>query len=366
MGSAAAWALARRGVQALVFEQFDHVHTFGSHGGKTRVIRHAYAEGAEYVPLMLRADRLWQELQALSGQEILVRTGGLDLATPGYTHAQSARASAEAHSLPHEMLGGEEVRRRWPQFTIGDEWQACYSPGAGFLRVEPALRALAAQARSGGVTIQERCAVLAWGADDESAWVESTSGTYHCDRLIVTAGAWTSGILAGLGLPLTVLRKILWWFLVDDRAAFSPERFPVFIAESAGGEIYGLPISDDPGLKLAAHSGGDAVNPDTVDRTAHAHETDQVMPFAATILNGVRQEPVDSAVCLYVMSPDSDFILDRHPRWSHVVLGAGFSGHGFKFAPAIGEHLVELALDPEQHAHARFALDRLQVSPLSA
>ncbi|MDQ3044650.1 MAG: N-methyl-L-tryptophan oxidase [Chloroflexota bacterium] len=366
MGSAAAWALARRGVKALVFERFNHVHSFGSHGGKTRVIRHAYAEGADYVPLVQRADHLWQELEAVSGQEILVRTGGLDLAAPGYSHAQSARISAEAHGLPHQMLGGEEVRRRWPQFAIGDEWQACFSPDAGFLRVEPALRSLAAQARENGVTILERDAVLDWGADERHAWVQTTSGMYQCDRLIVTAGAWTSRILAELRLPLTVLRKILWWFEVEDRAAFAPERFPVFIAESAGREIYGLPISDDSGLKLAAHSGGDPVSPDEVDRHVHPHEIDQVMPFASTILKGVYQVPVESAVCLYVMTPDSDFILDRHPDWSHVVLGAGFSGHGFKFAPAIGEHLVELALDENRQGHARFALSRLMRTPSPA
>ena len=146
MGTAAAWALGKRGGRTLVLERFGHVHAMGSHSGKTRIIRHAYAEGAEYVPLVQRADALWLELEQATGRKILHRTGGLDMAAPGEDQARDARRSAEHWGLPFEWLTGDEVRRRWPQFQIPDDWDACYSPQAGFLDVEPALHGLAGSA----------------------------------------------------------------------------------------------------------------------------------------------------------------------------------------------------------------------------
>ena len=156
MGTAAAWALGKRGLKTLVLEQFHHVHDQGSHGGETRVIRHAYAESPEYVPLVRRADQLWQELEAATGEQVLVRCGGLELAAPGFAHARAARASADAHGLSYEWLAPAEVMSRWPAFRVPDDWDALYSPDSGFLLTEPALRGMANAARELGATILER------------------------------------------------------------------------------------------------------------------------------------------------------------------------------------------------------------------
>ena len=358
MGSAAAWALGKRGVRSLVLEQYRHVHTLGSHGGKTRIIRHAYAESPDYVPLVQSADALWQELEGQTGEQILHRTGGLDLAAPGFRHAQDARTSAEQFGLPFEWLTGAEVRHRWPVWSVDDNWEACFSLQAGYLSVEPALHAMAAAARQGGVIIREEEQVQRWEVDGAGVRVETDRATYTADRLIVAAGAWSGQLLAGLGMPLTVLRKTLWWFQLDDPTPFAPERFPVFITESHAGEIYGFPADQEGRLKVAAHSGGEPTDPQTVERKTRPGEHRDVLATAQRLLKGIPDQVVESAVCLYTMTPDTDFIVDRIPASPQVVVAAGFSGHGFKFATAIGECLADLALDPMVTPLPRLALSR--------
>lgn len=358
MGSSAAWALAKRGARALVLEQFSHVHTFGSHGGKTRIIRHAYAESPAYVPLVQRADDLWLELEREAGEKILHRTGGLELAAPGYRHAAAARASATIHGLPHEWLSPADANRRWEGIAIPDDWDVLYSPQAGFLLTEPALRSLVRLAGRVGMELHQDEPARAWGATADEVWVRTDRTTYRADRLIITAGAWASSILADLGLPLTVLRKVLWWLAVEDPAPFALGRFPVFIADSDAGEIYGFPIHDHPGLKIAEHSGGQPTTPEAVDRVARDDEKAPVVALGQRIFSGVTDRVLESVVCLYTMTPDHNFVVDRHPKWPRVALGAGFSGHGFKFATAIGEHLAELALDDATQPYPLLSLAR--------
>jgi monomeric sarcosine oxidase len=358
MGTAAAWELGKRGERALVLEQFNHVHGFGAHSGKTRIIRHAYSEGADYVPLVLRADDLWVELESVSGQKILHRVGGLEMSGPGHTHTEQARRSAEAHNVPFEVLEPSEIRTRWPAFHEPDDWDAIYCPRSGFLAVEPALTALGAHARALGIEIKENEPAREWGANESGAWVKTDEATYTADRLIITAGAWSSALLADLDLSFEVKRKTLFWLDVEQPERFSPDRFPVFIADSPGQEFYGFPIFDEPGLKVAVHTGGQPTSPDDVDRNVRDAEKQDVLPAAQRLFGGVTGRVLSSVVCLYTMSPDEDFIVDRHPRWPHVVFGAGFSGHGFKFATAIGEHLTDLAFDPSTNPYPILSFSR--------
>lgn len=363
MGTAAAWALGRRGVKTLVLEQFEHVHTFGSHGGETRIIRHAYAESPEYVPLVLRADQLWQELEAETGQRILIRCGGMELAAPGHDHARAARASADEHGLRYEWLEPQEVTARWPGFTIPDGWDALYSPDSGFLLTEPALRGMALVARRLGATILEQTPVVAIGAESDRVWVDTIDKRFEAEHLLVTAGAWSASLLHALGLPISVLRKTLWWQAVNDPTPYQPERFPVFISDSAAGEIYGFPVIDGQSLKIANHGGGEIADPDTVDRVTRPGENLACLNLAAQLLPGVTERVFKSAVCLYAMTPDTDFIVDRDPRSNRVAFGAGFSGHGFKFATAIGELLAGLVLDAELQTPERIGLARFSGAP---
>lgn len=358
MGLATAWALAQRGQRALVLEQFTFVHDRGAHSGQTRIFRHAYAEGPEYIPLVLRAEALWLELEAQTQTQVLHRVGGLDIAAPGYEHARRARASAVQHGIDFQWLTPAEVRRTWPMIHIPDDWEAGFGAGAGFLDVEPALYALHDLARQGGVELRPHTPGTAWGASAQGAWVQTDAGRYDADTLIITAGAWAGRLLRDLGLPLTIQRKVLWWLDVEDPTLYAPAHFPVFITDSVHGEVYGFPIYQQSGFKIANHAGGDPTDPDQVDRHVRPDERHDVMGLAAWFFTGVTSRVLRSAVCLYARTPDTHFLLDRHPQWPHVIIGAGFSGHGFKFTPAIGEHLVALALERAVVPHPLFRLGR--------
>ena len=360
MGTAAAAALGQRGVRTLLIEQFQHIHTLGSHGGRTRIIRHAYAESPEYVPLVKRADQLWTALEQETETRILHRTGVLELAAPGHRHARAARQSADEHDIPYEWLSPNEASARWPAVKVPEDWDVLFSSAGGYLLTEPALGALGRQATRHGVEICTNETVQKWRATPTGVAVSTDKQTYGSDRIIVTAGAWTAHVLKSLDLdlPLTVRRKVLWWLAVNDETVFAPERFPVFMTDSADGEIYGFPIAEHPGLKIANHADGTPTTPEMVDRTVRDEEKSDVVSLARQIFPSVTDRVIDSVVCLYTMTPDTDFILDRHPEWPTVVVGAGFSGHGFKFAPAIGEHLATLALDGSALPMPRLSLKR--------
>ena len=362
MGSAAAWALVKQGLRPVVLEQFSVVHDQGSHSGDTRIFRHAYAESPDYVPLVLRADELWQDLMAATGEQVLNRCGGLELAAPGYVHASAAREAADIHGLSYEWLTPAEARERWPQITVPSDWDVLYSDASGFLNVEPAIRGMMTLAEQSGAVVKTNTPVIDWGHDGGDIWIDTPSGRIHAAAAIITAGAWAGRALRDLGLPLHVRRKTLWWQRLRHPGEFTPEKLPVFITDSDIGGIYGFPCVDGASLKIANHLDGDRVEPDSVDRTTREGENADVLALAAQLFPDVTPTVVKSAVCLYMMTPDTDFILDRHPELPNVAIGAGFSGHGFKFAPAVGEVLANLVTNPAMETQSRFRLSRFETA----
>lgn len=361
MGTAAAWQLGLRGERAVVFEQFNHVHSLGAHSGQTRVFRHAYAEDPDYVPFVLRADTLWTQLEAETGKTVLHRVGALELANEsGGQHAARARMSAEKYNLDFDWLDADEIRRRWPQFKIGDGWAGGFGASAGFLDVEPALHAMGDSARANGIEFREQTLVTDWGATDQGVWVDTADDRVTGDRLIVTAGPWAWKMLAKAGVAFYVLRKTLWWMAVAEPEQFAYGRLPVFMADHEEFGLYGFPIFGQPGLKYANHQGGTRTDPDQVERTTTDTEA-AFMVRAGRWLFGDEQitgEVIKSAVCMYAMTPDGHFIIDRLPDHQNVTIGAGFSGHGFKFATAVGEHLVDLAYDAAARPYDILSIDR--------
>jgi monomeric sarcosine oxidase len=358
MGTAAAWALAKRGIDALVLEQYSHVHTMGSHGGHTRIFRHAYSEGADYVPLMQRADQLWCELGEQLGLDIVHRVGILEMDSPGTHHSHNARDAARQHGIPYEWLTADEIRYRWPAFDPPDGWEGGFSDRAGFLEVEPALRGMAVLARHGGVRIVENTPVSNWGVETTGCWVNTVTDQFSADRLIITGGSWTSQIVQELQLPLTVVRKVIFWLDIENPALFRPGRFPVFAADTGASEVYGFPVFGLPGMKVANHLGGEQTTPETVDRSADPSEANDILDCTRFLLPAVSDRVIASAVCLYTRTPDEHFIIDRHPAHPEVTIAAGFSGHGFKFATVVGEHLADLALSAETRPYDLFQIDR--------
>lgn len=345
-GSAACYHLARRGVSVVGLEQFAIGHDRGSSHGDTRIIRQAYFEHPDYVPLLKRAYTLWDELAEAAGLELFRRTPLL-LSGPVDGEAVSgALRSAALHHLDVESMTADEARRRHPGLMIPDDHAVVIEPNAGFLWVERCVTAHAELARQVGADLRERCVVRRVQPQANGVTIETDTETFEAARLVVTAGAWTGPLLADLGLPLTVVRKFVGWFATTNGAYRIEDGYPIYYIEQPGAAYYGFPSLDGRTIKVAEHLSGEPVtDPAAVDRTARPDHVALLAPFLERVLPLATTQLVRHSVCLYTHTPDRHFIVDRHPHWPQVTIAAGFSGHGFKFTSVLGEALAELCLD---------------------
>ena len=340
MGSMTALELTRRGRRVIGFDRFRPPHPFGSSHGKSRIIREAYFEHPQYVPLVQRAYQRWAELERDAGQQLLIPTGGLMIGRPDGILVSGAKRSALEHGLPFELLSSTEVNQRFPVFKLGADEVGLFEPRAGVLLPEQAVAAALQLAQTAGAEFHFDEPVSSWNAG-ERVTLRTRAGHRSVGHVVLTAGAWLGGELPRLALPLQVARQTLFWFSSDQAALTAPERMPIFIWEWEPGRMfYGFPDLGD-GVKLAIHHEGETTTPDQVRRTVYPDESGELVEVAATRLIGLGP-PRESAVCLYSNTPDGDFILDRHPADERVIVASPCSGHGFKFAPAIGEALADL------------------------
>ncbi len=343
MGAAAAAELAGRGRRVLGLEQFDLVHDRGSSHGHTRIIRKAYFEHPDYVPLLHRAYERWYELEEQQGRHLFTECGCLNIGRPDGELIAGVRRSSAEHRLDVEQLDPAELRRRFPAFTFGNEYHGMLERDAGFLYVEDCVQAYVDQARLHGAELHAQEPAVRWEASAHGVLVQTERQTYTADRLVITAGAWAARILDALSLPLEVVRKALLWIAPADSSPFRRQRFPVYLTETPEGIYYGFPVLDEHGLKVARHDGGELVaDPSSVNRQladADVNDCRQFLQAHIPLVNGPLRQ---SKVCLYTLTPDRHFIIDRHPHHPNVVLAAGFSGHGFKFASVVGEILADL------------------------
>lgn len=344
MGSAACFELARRGQRVLGLEQFSRVHSRGSSHGQTRIIRTAYAEHPDYVPLAKRAFERWYELEILSGKHLLTECPCLNAGVPGSELVEGVRASVREHGLAAEELTGDEIGRRFPAFRFPPEFAGVLEQAAGFLYVEECVRAHIDSAVSLGAIIHAEEPVRAWKVVGNGVEVITDRGTYSAAKLVITAGAWATKSLADLGVPLAVMRQVLLWFETRNRAElFQRNRFPVFIADVPGGPIYGLPAIDSYGLKVARHyNAPELPTPDGVVWDVSITDQEPVRPLLNEYLPGLGA-CTKGQVCMYTVTPDKHFVIDLHPGYPQVSVACGFSGHGFKFASTVGEILADLA-----------------------
>ena len=348
MGSAAAYHLAVRGQRVLGIEQFTPAHDRGSSHGRSRIIRLAYHEHPSYVPLVRRAYELWREAEAVSGRTLLTVTGGIMLSTPAGDLVSGARASAEQWGLPHELLDAAGVRARFPTLTPADPVTGLYEPGTGFVRPEQAVVAHSELAAAAGAELRYGERVTGWSSSAAGAEVTTDHGIYSAGRLVFCAGPWSPGLLADLGVPMTVERQVMHWF---EPAAgielFAPERHPVYLwGETDDDLLYGFPAQDgETAVKAAFYRRPVACTPDDVDREVHPAEIAEIRDFMASRIPAAAGRHVVSATCMYTTTPDRAFVVGLHPGHENVVVACGFSGHGFKFVPVIGEILAGLATD---------------------
>jgi sarcosine oxidase len=350
-GSAALYQAAARGLSVLGLEQFSIAHDRGSSHGETRIIRKAYFEHPDYVPLLLRAYELWRDLERSEGLS-LMHLCGLMLAGPaeGETIA-GARLAARQHNLNLQDVSLADRSAKFSSFRFPDDIDVVYEAEAGFLEVERCVRAhLDAAIRSGARVRanEEAHKVKPIG----HGWrVYTSEGKYETSALIVTHGAWAPAILRHLGLPglpLEVVRKPQFWFPVRSTTHVEEQGTPCFYFEMPAGHFYGFPSCDGQTIKAAEHSGGERVDhnhPTHLNREVEPADWENLAGFLRECVPDVDPQPVRSSVCMYTVTPDHHFIVDRHPEQEHIAFGAGFSGHGFKFTPVIGEALVDLAID---------------------
>ncbi|MFO0919883.1 MAG: N-methyl-L-tryptophan oxidase [Planctomycetaceae bacterium] len=344
-GSAACYHVARRGVRVLGLEQFTPAHDRGSSHGETRIIRQAYFEHPDYVPLLTRAYQLWSELELEASRTLFTRAG-LMISGPGDSEAVAGtRLAALQHRLPLETLTREEALRRFPLFAVPDGNEVVFEANAGYLAVEDCTRAHLDMAERHGADLRFQCPVTSWQSDGRTIRVRTEREEFSARQLILTTGAWASQCLNGLNLPLTVVRKFVGWFPLRAEAAACIRDCPTFFFEIGRQQFYGFPPRDGATLKAAEHTGGEPIHdPAHVERRQLPGDAQSLSTFLRQCLPAVEPAPVRHSICLYTRTPDSLFVIDRHPAFDNVVFGCGFSGHGFKFTPVIGEVLAELAL----------------------
>lgn len=350
VGSAALYHLARRGVRAVGIDRFNPPHDRGSSHGQSRAIRQAYFEHPDYVPLLVEAYRLWRELEQRTGRRLLHQVGAVEIGpADGVVVPGVLRAAAE-HQLPVEPLSAADIRSRWPGLRVEEPLVGVHEPTAGFLLVEDCVRAHLDAARDAGAELLVDTRVLDWSAEQAGVRVRTSAGEIEADRLIVAAGAWAGPLLADLKVRLAVRRKSLFWFAAGSAEYDVAAGLPVYLFELPHGVFYGFPKLDERGVKFAEHSGGRAIDdPLMVDRSIDPDEERRLVAVLPRCLPGVSPRVTDHVVCLYTMSPDEHFIVDRHPAHANVVFAAGLSGHGFKFAPVLGQALADLALSGGSH-----------------
>ena len=370
MGSAAAAHLAERGQRVLGLEQFTPAHDRGASHGESRIIRQAYFEDPAYVPLLLRSYELWEELDRDEPGTLTI-TGGLMIGRPESSAVSGSVASARRWDLPYELLDAAQLRSRFPALAPDDDTVALYEPRAGFVRPEQTVLAHLDRAAANGAQLHFNERVLSWHAHgsadadaSEGVTVRTTKGSYSARSLVIAPGAWAPRLLPEFALGLTVERQLLFWFAPTDGIdRFRAPQFPVFVWEDPSGmQLYGFPAygAASEGVKIAFFRNGGPADPDALDREIHPAEVERMRDYLAGRIPTLAGPHLRGLACMYTTTPDENFLLATHPRHPQVTVAAGFSGHGFKFVPVIGEIIADLVIDgATRHPIELFAPARL-------
>jgi len=374
MGSAACYQLARRGASVIGIDRYSPPHTLGSTHGETRITRQAIGEGEHFVPFALRSYEIWRELEAETGDDLLTVTGGLIIAGvsghPLHGSADFLQTTIDAavkFGIAHRILDAEEIAAEFPQFNVGGGERAYYEDAAGFLRPEACVAANLGVAEKLGVTLRrnervERIEETAGGVN-----VVTDRGSYNAAKAIVTTGPWVNELIRNASAGVfKVYRQVLHWFDVSEAyEGFAVGNSSIFVWACGRREndfFYGFPAIGGPGggIKIATENFGQTTFADDADREVLAAEHDLVFDeYVSGRLKGVGRKCLRSAVCLYTMTPNSNFVIDRIGE--NLIVASPCSGHGFKHSAAIGETLAELALAGQ----TKIDISRFSVSQFS-
>ncbi|MEO8194209.1 MAG: N-methyl-L-tryptophan oxidase [Gemmatimonadales bacterium] len=361
MGSATAAHLALRGQRVLGLDRWAPGHPYGSSHGDSRIIREMYFEHPMYVPLLVRAYDLWAELGERNRAQLLHITGGLMIGPRDGKLVTGTLRSAREHKLSHEVLDPAETARRYPAFTLREDYVAVLDPRGGYLDPEACNAAHLKTAQKNGAELRFDEPLLSWKATESSVHVTTSVGTYSADKLVLAVGACTRSLMNGVDLPLEVERQAVFWLEpgVGDRRYDEPG-FPIYAHEYKPGEIcYGFPRLSRGVKASVMHSGEIVTDSDEVRRVVSEEEVDPLRLALTNVLPELAHAPVrETDVCLFTNTPDRDFVIDFHPDHANVVVSSACSGHGFKFASAIGEIQADLVMN----GRSRFDLSPFSVN----
>jgi N-methyl-L-tryptophan oxidase len=363
MGMAAGYYLSTKGIKTLLVDAFDPPHSMGSHHGDTRLIRHAYGEGRQYVPFALRAQKLWNELEKKTHYKIFTQTGVLGIGPKGESaFIAEVIASAKEYNLDFELLEANEISKRWPGISIPENYHAILEAHSGVLFSENCIRAYRELAAANGAAFLMNTPVEDIEVHPNSVKIQTAKGSYTAEKLIVSSGAWNSKILSKLQLhlPLEPHRQTVGWFECDE-SLYQSGVLPGFMFDTPTGMFYGFPSFGGSGLKIGRHGFGQQTDPDQINREFGIYSEDEgyIRTLLETYMPQAAGKLIQGRVCMYTNTPDEHFIIDLHPEHSNVVIAAGFSGHGFKFASVVGEVLSQLAISGKtEHDISLFSINR--------
>ena len=368
MGSAACYHLARAGCRVLGLEQFEIPHEHGSHSGQSRIIRKAYFEHPNYVPLLTAAYDNWSKLASSSGEQLFFKTGLVSFGKPDNPLITGIHASAEQHNIDINSISSEEMEQDYPPFSIPADYAKVVEPNAGFLSPERAILVHLTQAIAQNAVVHLSERMVSYQSFKQEIEVKTNKGSYLCKKLIFTAGPWADQLLPPLKPSLNVTRQVLAWVNPKATKSFGLNNFPCWMLANPIGQglFYGFPIlptsqfGGPHGMKVAYHHPGEITHPDQVNRSV----TEEEKLFLSSFLKEFIPNGFDTfetvKTCLYTNTPDDHFIVDVLPENENIILAAGFSGHGFKFASIVGEVLADLATKGKTvHPIEFLQLDRL-------
>jgi len=364
MGSAACAHIARRGAPVVGLDRFSPPHDRGSTHGGSRIIRRAYFEHPDYVPLLRRALRGWEDLEARTGLTCLHRVGVLLIGKSDSEVLAGSRLSADRYDVPVRTLDPDQLAVAYPQFRLPEAMHGLLEPGAGFLVPENGVQGHLEVARQHGADLRYGVRVLGLEADERGGVIRTGDGEIRASRIVVTVGAWIDHLLPSLRphVKFAPQLKHIVWFRPRDHAACTAGTMPAWVVDEGGacgdGLYYGVPAwpgqIGHPGVKVGFHGPGPPVDPDDEGRGPDPAVVERFGRDVHRFLPDVLEGTEAAATCIYTMSPDRHFVIDRLPEAESVVFAAGFSGHGYKFAPVIGELLADLALKGHSNIDAGF------------
>ncbi|GHF14753.1 N-methyltryptophan oxidase [Amycolatopsis deserti] len=354
MGSMTAWQLARAGADVLGFEQFGIGHDRSAAGGESRIFRTAYQEGPEYVPLLREAQRLWRELEAESGWRLLTTTGGLTIGTEGTEAMTNVLASIDRFGLPAEVLDAEAMAWRYPQHRLADGEMAVLDHTAGVLRPEFAVIAAVTRAAALGARVHSGAAVTAIEPFDDHVVIVAGERRFTVRQAVVAGGPWTGRLVPALADAVRVRRIVMTWFATTDPARYGPERFPVFIRQSGERHFFGIPTFDGGSVKVALVAEDPVDDPDALDRDVRPSALSAISSLVGECLPELHPHPHRVSVHMDGYTADGNPLVGNVPAVPNLVVLGGFSGHGFKMAPAIGRVAAESVLHGSSSLPAGF------------